>query len=252
MKSFYFLLSIFIFSVAGNIYASTLSGDLLEIQNKIGTGYVNDYYKSVPYYDISKLDQDIKRKQSDWENSEPGMPENSIQMNSKEKGWKKQNFLDFVDALKAKNTKKAAKIYEKYSDTISPFLPTCCAFEWYIAHKPLRNGILSLVISGQDWINYKLSYTFYKNWILYEIELETGFASDVDKDHKYLLYGSDWIFNNENPVNKMKIHTVGDNYSFFTDNYNETLKSWFTTPSKNAIFEKKYNQFVSDMSKIWK
>ena len=129
MKSFYFLLSIFIFSVAGNIYASTLSGDLLEIQNKIGTGYVNDYYKSVPYYDISKLDQDIKRKQSDWENSEPGMPENSIQMNSKEKGWKKQNFLDFVDALKAKNTKKAAKIYEKYSDTISPFLPTCCAFE---------------------------------------------------------------------------------------------------------------------------
>ncbi len=62
MKFIYAIASIIIFSVTGSVYASTLSGDLLEIQNKIGTGYVNDYYKSVPYYDISKLDQDIKRK----------------------------------------------------------------------------------------------------------------------------------------------------------------------------------------------
>ncbi len=180
------------------------------------------------------------------------MPENSIQRSSKEKWWRKQNFLDFVNALKVKDTKKAVKIYEKYSDTISPFLPTCCSFRSYIAHKPLQNGILSLVISGQDWINYKLSYTFYKNWILYEIELETGFASNIDKDYKYLFYGSDWTYNFEKPVNKMKLHTAFVNTSFFNDYYNETLKSWFTTPSKNAVFEKRYNQFVSDMSKIWK
>ncbi len=248
MKYFYIILSICFFFASGNIYASTLSGDLLEIQNKIGTGYVNDYYHSVPYYDISKLDQDIKRKQSDWENSEPGLPKNSIQQLSKEKWWKKQNFLDFINALKVKDTKKAVRIYEKYSDTISPFLPTCCAFMSYIAHKPMRNGILSLVMSGNGLISYSLTYTFYKKWILYEINLDTGFASDVADSYKYLLYGIDWIYDHENLIDKAKIHSN----SYFTNNYNETLKSWFNTPSKNAAFEKKYNQFVSDMSRIWK
>ena len=85
MKPIYFLFIFLILSVAGNVYASTLSGELLEIQSKIGTGYVNAYYKSVPYYDISRLDNDIKRRQSDWEKSESGMPENSIQRSSKEK-----------------------------------------------------------------------------------------------------------------------------------------------------------------------
>ncbi len=252
MKYFYIILSICFFFLSSHTYASTLSWDLLEIQNKIGTWYVNDYYKSVPYYDISKLDQDILRKKSDWENSEAGLPKNSIQQLSKEKWWKKQNFLDFVNALKVKDTKKAVRIYEKYSDTISPFLPTCCTFGSYIAHKPMRNGILSLFISGQDWVNYILSYTFYKKWVLYEIELETGFASNIDKDYKYLFYNTGWVYDFEKPIDKTKLRTKFSNTSFFNDFYNETLKSWFTTPSKNAIFEKKYNRFVSDMSKIWK
>ncbi len=249
MKYFYIILSICFFLVSGNAYASTLSGDLLEIQNKIGTGYVNDYYNSVPYYDISRLDQDIKRKQSDWENSEPGMPENSIQRSSKEKWWKKQNFLNFVNALKTKDTKNAVKLYEKHSDTISPFLPTCCAFQDYISHKPLKNGILSLVISGNGLISYSLTYTFYKHGILYETEMDTGFGSDINEEYKILKYSKDSVYTKDDIIYKSKIKK---NSSYFDENYNEIIKTWFNTPSKNKIFEEKYKSFLSDMSKLWK
>lgn len=103
--------------------------------------YIHSYKYYIDSYDVSKLDQDILTTQSDDD-----IFENSIQALSKEKTWDKQLFLNFVETLRNGDTKKATTIYSKNWKSISPFLPTCCAFNIFLAQKPVEQGIVILTM----------------------------------------------------------------------------------------------------------
>ena len=148
MKSFYLLFSIIIFSVVGNLHASTLSGDLLEIQNKIWSRYAIDYY------DTSRIDADIATKiqgninlPKEWWDAP--LAENSIQLWSKNYNWQpdfgpkwnKKTLLDFISALKNKNISKAL-FMRTNSNGVDPFYPLDKGPYNFIAWKALQNWIL--------------------------------------------------------------------------------------------------------------
>ena len=268
MKFIYTIVSIIIFSVTGSIYASTLSGDLLEIQDKIGTGYTNGYVDwidgRIQSYNTQLLEEDIKKDVSDF-NQWTTNTFNNIQIASKSKKWNKERFLSFLILMKKKETKKAAVLVEKYWNTLDPFHARG-DFIWIpisvFAVKWLKNGIISITGGWQDTLlSFQLNYTFLVGDTFYNIQKNiTGLSAYFDNWIQLLFQCPNTIdsFENiESLTNKLK----KDKCTIIFDSRNQhdsriisldSLKLMLIYPKNNTKFQNIYNQFVSDMSKIWK
>lgn len=211
-----------------------LTLDKIKIMSeKVWSKYTNKNDWLISYYDTSLLEQDIINSDLDSD----GLPENSIQISSKEKDWNKDNFLNFIKFLSWGNIPEATEIYNKYSSTISPFWPTCCAWSKYDAHKPLKNGILSLASWWQENANYMLMYTFYKEGILYEISLPTNYIGYRDEAWNTILQ-----YSGNPPLIKDSTATDSGN--------TKLLISWFNDPAANKEFAKIYEEFLVDITRI--
>lgn len=267
MKSFYFLLSIFIFSVAGSIHASTLSGDLLEIQSKIWSWY------SINYYETSRIDADIATKiqgninlpKEQWDGP---LAENSIQLWSKNYNWQpdfgpkwsKKLLLNFISALKNKDISKALSIRNK-NDWVDPFIPPYNVPYNYLAWKVLKNWIFYLnsiawgSIENSPTLSkdaYYFNYFFYRNGVLYRIT--SKFQFNYLASYTWNNLTSEAIELCELGICETLItkHVSIENTYWYQDLARRSFIDWLKNPSKNSVFENKYNQFVSGMSKIWK
>lgn len=193
--------------------------------------YIHSYKYYIDSYDVSKLDQDILTTKSDDD-----IFENSIQALSKEKNWDKQLFLNFVEALRNGDTKKATAIYSKNWKSISPFLPTCCAFNIFLAQKPVEQGIVILTMWGNGQVDYSLEYLYYKDGYLHNIRFYTWFMHELDRSDK-LEYCSN--SDGSDQCNEIKIQKS----SLF-------MRQLFRNQKRNADFNNEYNKFLEKIKKI--
>lgn len=182
------------------------------LTNRIDDLFRNKWYQDVTY-DVDQLEADIIAKaDQNW------IYENSIQSLSKEPNWNKQTFLSFVKHLQEKNTKKASEIYQRNWKNISPFLPTCCAFMKYLAFRPMKNWIMTLVVSGNGAKSYRIEYLFAKKepWVNYIYSIST------------------------------------QEILFLQDKSESIVKSYFNNPNKNKEFYRIYDEFMTDMTLLVK
>lgn len=195
-------------------------------------------------YKLSNLEKDIQAKEGEYWDYQ-----NSIQSASKKVNWNRNLFLNFTKYLRLKNIKEATGIYAKNITVISPFLPTCCVLYKYIWHKAMKNGILSIYISGQDGPEFFFEYIYYRNGSLFSINKSIWFRWEWDDNQKkftLIYFGS-----GETYVQKPDSIPIL-RYSY-NSNYDKKLFSkWLQNPSLNPYFLKSYDIFVSDMTKLWK
>ena len=233
-----------------NSFATTISWEITLIQKKAG----KDNY--VIGYDLSRLERDIGSKESDWAD---WLPDYSIQRFSKEPGWSKSRFLEFTAYLERKNIKKALTLFEKNYQYLDVFSPTCCVWSFHIGFKPLKNGFIT-VHGWTQWggIWYSLKYYFVRNWIIYSISKNIPFYDFIrttKNGEESEIFAVCKSFDDScTQIIKTGIPLYEKNYKFWLtkDIGSSELRKYLADTSRNSIFKKEYDIFISDMNKIWK
>lgn len=241
---------ILLFLVPQFSFASTVSGEISIIQKKIGSDY------AIRSYDISRLDKDIASQESEWWDE---LPEYSIQRFSKDPTWNKKRFVEFVNYLKSKNTKKAVELFKDNQQVLDVFSPTCCASTYHFAFKPMKNGFASIEAWTQwGWIQYNMSYTYFKDNKVFKITQPLPFRDFIIEDqkrNKEIFWYCPKIDYKKPDLWCLWIkYGEPENYSWMPTEKDigwPILKRYLEKPESNKQFKKLYDTFVSNLNKLW-